>query len=96
MAAVEQADWVTRYEAIRALVTGETPASSPARGLAIFLRHGLAGWMRAWPNLPPPLPKYRERIGGDMRRKNDVVSLLLEMAIQAATDQRWSCNVHGS
>jgi len=93
---VEQADWVRRYEAMRALVTGETPASSPAQGLAIFLRHGLAGWMRAWPNLPPPIPKRRERIWDNGRRNNDLVSLLLEMAIQVATCQGRFCNAPGS
>jgi hypothetical protein len=78
---------------MRALVTGETPASSPVQGLALFLRHGMAGWMCAWSGMHPPLPKRREKIVDDGRRKSDLVSLLLEMAIQAATRQNWAYSV---
>ena len=84
---MEQAEWVARYEAMRALVTGDNPPTTPVQGLAIFLSHGLAGWMRAWTSLPPALPKYRQRNGGDERSNSDMVSILLEMAMQAATCQ---------
>ena len=75
---------------MRTLVTGGAPVSSPApaHGLAIFLRYGLVKWMRTWTSPPPSLPKCRERIGDGAYQKNDLVSLLLEMAIQAAT---WPC-----
>jgi hypothetical protein len=36
--------WTERYEELR----NATPAQ---RGLALFLRHGLAGWMAAWRTL---------------------------------------------
>lgn len=79
---MEQADWVMRYESMRALVTGEAIGGSPVRGLAIFLRHGLAGWMCAWQRLPSSLPKSREKIRSGVRKNDDLVSLLLEMAIR--------------
>jgi len=48
--------WTERYEELR----NGTPAvpNASQRGLALFLRHGLAGWMAAWRTLvgPPPGP----------------------------------------
>jgi hypothetical protein len=33
---------------MRAIVTEDNPSTTPVQGLAIFLSHGLAGWMRVW------------------------------------------------
>lgn len=58
------------------------PGPSPVRGLSLLLRRGVAGWMQAWSELPPPLPeKTRKRRASEER--DEVVSLLVEMAIQA-------------
>ena len=38
------------YEALRAQAVGQAPAATP-RGLALFLRVGLPGWMPACPPL---------------------------------------------
>lgn len=74
-----------RYEALRAVVTKGVVGPSPVRGLAVFFRRGLAGWMQAWSGLPPPLASVQEKI--EERRapeeKDEVVLLLVEMAMQA-------------
>jgi hypothetical protein len=77
---MEQAEWVVRYEAMRALVTGDNQPTTPVQGL-------VAGWMRVWTSLPPASPKYRHQSGSDERSNSNMVSILLEMAIQAATCQ---------
>ena len=46
------------YEALRAQALGGLPPLSP-RGLAVFLRGGLAGWMCACP------PRSRPRLAAD-------------------------------
>ena len=37
-----------QYEALRAQATGEYPGIATPRGLALFLRQGMPGWMLAW------------------------------------------------
>lgn len=69
-----------RYEALRKVVTEGVLGPTPVRGLALFLRRGLAGWMQAWSSLPPPLPHRERRV---FEEKNEVVLLLVEMALQA-------------
>lgn len=41
--------WTERYEELRNATP--TPRHSGQRGLAVFLRQGLAGWMAAWRTL---------------------------------------------
>ena len=49
------AAWAERYEAIRQHVLGEAGRlQSAPLGLLLFIREGLAGWMRRW-NQPPPV-----------------------------------------
>lgn len=51
------------YEVLRAQATeGAGSGGSPARGLALLLRSGLAGWMQAWVHLvgsPAQVPQPR-------------------------------------
>ena len=44
-----QQTWAERYEALRS--TAAAACRARHRGLALFLRHGLAGWMAAWRTL---------------------------------------------
>lgn len=54
-ALVNDPAWTGRYESLRRHVLGETGRlQSAPLGLLLFIREGLAGWMRAW-NQPPPL-----------------------------------------
>lgn len=51
-------DLVQAYEALRAQAVGQTPTVTP-RGLALFLRVGLAGWMPACAPLGSASPSKR-------------------------------------
>lgn len=71
------------YEALRAQATGIATPVTP-RGLALFLRAGLAAWMVAWtsttaprgPAIPPGRP--RPVLGG---LSMDLVRVLAEMVL---------------
>lgn len=41
------------YEALRAFALGQGIEGPPPRGLAVFLRGGMPGWMGAWSRLEP-------------------------------------------
>lgn len=81
---------MNRYEALRTVVTGASPGPYPPRGLAMFLRRGLARWMLAWPEpipsfqLPKPIPPEDRSAGKVPAGSQEVVLLLVEMALQAA------------
>jgi hypothetical protein len=47
--------WTERYESLRRHVLGEAGRlQSAPLGLLLFIREGLAAWMRRW-NQPPPV-----------------------------------------
>jgi hypothetical protein len=49
--------WKQRYEALRQLVVGgQHLFESDPLGLVLLLRHGVAGWMRSWPESVPTAP----------------------------------------
>lgn len=81
---------MTRYEALRGLVTGASPGPHPPRGLALFLRRGVAEWMRAWPRSAQeirarePVPPHIECPSHGPASSREIVLLLAEMAMQAA------------
>lgn len=57
--AIKGAAWTERYEALRQHVLGEAGRlQSAPLGLLLFIREGLAGWMRRW-NQPPPVSASR-------------------------------------
>lgn len=78
-----RADWVPAYEALRAQVTGQLPPTTP-RGLALFLRAGMAAWMATAasgrPAAAPPTPAAAAApsLAG---AGPDLVRLLTEMAL---------------
>jgi hypothetical protein len=46
--------WTERYESLRQHVLGEAGRlQSAPLGLWLFIREGLAGWMRRWNQAPP-------------------------------------------
>jgi hypothetical protein len=75
------------YEELRAQATGRAGPEVPmARGLALLLRSGMAGWMQAWrglavsPTTPPPPPTdgLQPRAG----LTAEVAVILAQMALQ--------------
>jgi len=78
------------YEALRALALGkEIPFALP-QGLALFLRQGMAGWIRAWSGaktgnpVKVPAPSASARIGAIEGRQSELVAILAGMAMVAA------------
>lgn len=76
------------YEALRAQATGVSTAPTTARGLALFLRSGLAAWMTAWrqlvaaPSSPPaPRPATAEPRATAFRLGPELAVVLTEMAL---------------
>lgn len=51
-----------RYEALRAYALGTVPASGPAQGLVVLLRHGLPTWLEAWRQAAPLPPVARSEV----------------------------------
>jgi Winged helix-turn helix len=80
------------YEALRAQACGVGAQSTTARGLALFLRSGLAAWMAAWrpagghlvePTAwPPPMSGWRR-----FRLSPELAVVLTEMAL--SQQRRW-------
>lgn len=78
------------YEVLRALALGqETPLALP-QGLALFLRQGMAGWIRAWRGamtgnpVKVPAPSAGARMGAIEGRQTELVAMLAGMALVAA------------
>ena len=53
--------WTTRYEDLRRGASSASASTGGSWGLALFVRQGLAAWMRAWPEPmadgPPSHPR---------------------------------------
>ncbi len=74
------------YEALRAQATGQSPAPAAPRGLALFLRSGLGGWMQAWRRLiTTSLPPRREPETAPDRTglSAELALVLIQMALNA-------------
>lgn len=75
------------YEALRAFALGQGTEDPTPRGLAVFLRKGMAAWMGAWIRLEPSGPwdaprsweSARERSGGPL--SGEVALVLAGMAL---------------
>lgn len=74
--------WAERYETLRAeAMQGERKAAT-GRGLVLFLRQGLAGWMAAWDRLAPTVPPRgtsRLAEGQEIRLRPDLGGQLAEL-----------------
>ncbi len=80
------------YEALRAQATGAGTAPTTARGLALFLRSGLAAWMTAWRQLvaassSPPPGRPREQRETASWLGSELAAVLTEMAL--SRQRRW-------
>jgi hypothetical protein len=80
------------YEALRAQATGARTVLTTARGLALFLRSGLAAWMTAWRQLvgtssSPPPGRPREQRATAFRLGPELAVALTEMAL--SQQRRW-------
>jgi len=48
---------VASYEALRRVALGRSgPDDGPSLGFTVLLRQGMAAWLRAWAQCPPPPP----------------------------------------
>ena len=81
---------VEGYESLRALATGEGSDMTSPRGLALFLRQGMAGWMEAWSRLMS-LGSEQERrpvnttpVGCGTPLPAEVATILASMALSAS------------
>jgi hypothetical protein len=71
-----------RYEELRAQVTGESLCPFTPRGLALFLRSGMAAWMGAWSgSAPVSMDRGRDRLTG---QRAPTTGLRLEIATVVA------------
>lgn len=77
-------DLAQAYEALRAQALGQAPAVTP-RGLALFLRVGVAAWMPACAPLSATAPPPRSSDGRPrtslVELNADLVQILTEMAL---------------
>ncbi len=76
------------YEALRAAAMGRPTIEAPSpRGLALFLRSGLAGWLAAWVRLvATPPPSARRGSEGPTAATGlgaELATLLIQMALIA-------------
>lgn len=78
-----------RYEELRAQAAGESPRQFTPRGLALFLRSGMAAWVGAWSDpaslrsdekQDKPLRHYRAKSVGLC---SEVASLVAGMVLSA-------------
>jgi hypothetical protein len=53
-------EWTSRYEQLRRTALSEYQSNNGNWGMTLFIRQGMAGWMRAWPKADAPTtsPKY--------------------------------------
>jgi hypothetical protein len=77
-----------RYEALRSTALGAatTPAAN-ARGLALFMRHGMAAWMQAWRSCAAPARECDARRARPVARP-EMVAVLAQMALAVAREVR--------
>ena len=78
-----------QYEALRAQATGEYPGIATPRGLALFLRQGMPGWMLAWSDCIPVTKTTAPMSTNDKNNRlldslhSEVAVLLASMALQS-------------
>jgi hypothetical protein len=75
------------YEELRQFALGDARAAPAVRGLALFIRSGMAEWMRAWASCatetvgrPPGLDQEH----GAAVAHDELVSVLTQMAMTAS------------
>lgn len=50
----DREEWTSRYEHLRRAALLGRPPDNNSWGMALFIRHGTVGWMRAWPKRDGP------------------------------------------
>lgn len=77
-----------RYEALRGAALGAATTAAPhARGLALFMRQGMVGWMRAWSSCTAPPRECETRGARGPTVGSEIVAVLAEMAWAAAREE---------
>jgi hypothetical protein len=82
------------YEQLRAQARGELPYLSTPRGLALFLRQGMPGWILAWSYCTPATrttaPRAQDDRGSVLRMSyaREVAVLLANMALKAQKERQ--------
>jgi len=72
------------YEAMRSQVTGGTACTTP-RGLTLFMRRGLAAWLKMSSSLPRPAARSDASLGdgpSPLSPSLELASLLADMAMK--------------
>ena len=78
------------YEGLRAFVLGQEMLLASPQGLALFLRQGMAGWIKAWHDVMTgtlvkiPASSARVPIGALNTRQVELAAVLAGMALAAA------------
>ena len=83
----EERPWKERYEQLRQQALGQSDTLTSDRwGLALLLRHGVAGWMRAWQDPcacsePPAGQRVPPPVLLPCSWQQEVTALLVNMAL---------------
>ena len=85
--ATASADLCQAYEALRAHAIGPPSLGAAPRGLMLFLRGGLAGWMRALTALTPaPSPRTNgHQPAGRSESTAELILVLAQMALSTGS-----------
>lgn len=83
---------VARYEGLRGRVPGEEKTSRSEYGMVLFLRRGMAAWMKAWSECAPGYTAQpREGNGGGVAlpagARSEMATILAGMALSVVTNQ---------
>lgn len=81
-----------RYEELRSFALGEKTCVEASRGLALFLKEGMAAWISAW-SLPAPCSLgARKHVDADVLpkwgRADEVAVVLANMALVSLGEVR--------
>jgi hypothetical protein len=71
-------EWVSRYEELRRAALLGRQSNNNSWGMALFIRHGLVGWMRAWPKRDGPTELKSHRPSMIVNPQTSVPSCLRE------------------
>jgi len=65
-----------RYEDLRRAVLSGNESNNNNWGMALFIRHGMVGWMRAWPKSDPPSKPEKHQLSTTVASQESIPSSL--------------------
>ena len=69
-------EWISRYEELRQAALPGHQLNNNNWGMALFIRHGLVGWMRAWSKSDPPARLEKHQFSTTVASQTTVPSSL--------------------